>query len=400
MRTKHEAPSTQHDTLSRSRRAFLSTLGATLAAASFERLLAVQTLAPPPSGRLVRKMPLGRFDGRPASPLGQMLGAGLDARLFTDISDLSGDSPITPVDQFFVRTRASDGQKLPNPWTVAIAGRGAPQQVTLDALAQMSRTMGTHLLECSGNSDPANFGLISAATWRGAPIGAILDRAGLDKGESLVRITGIDDESRAWQTSLPGASWIFSRDALERAGAFLATAMNDAPLTRDHGFPVRLVVPNWYGCVAIKWVASIDAVGGDEPATTQMREYAARTHQDGIPAIAREFQPATVDLAAMPIRVEQWIDGERVFYRVVGIRWGGSAPTRDLRIRFRATQPWVAVEYSPPPSSTTTWSLWSHTWRPSEPGRYQIVLRVDDPAIRTRRLDIFFYVREVEIDQI
>src|SRR5262245_64601081 len=129
-------------------------------------------------------MPLGRFDGRPISPLGQMLGAGLDARLFTDLSDLSGDSPITPVDQFFVRTRASQGQKLPDPWTVSVAGRGRPlQPVTLDSLAQLSRPMGTHLLECSGNSDPANFGLISAASWTGAPVGAILDQAGLDKGE-------------------------------------------------------------------------------------------------------------------------------------------------------------------------------------------------------------------------
>ena len=52
------------------------------------------------------------------------------------------------------------------------------------------------------------------------------------------------------------------------------------------------------------------------------------------------------------------------------------------------------------PASTLTWSLWSHVWQPAEPGRYQIVLRVNDPSIRTRRLDIFFYVREIEIDEI
>jgi DMSO/TMAO reductase YedYZ molybdopterin-dependent catalytic subunit len=383
------------------RRRFLSTVGAAAAAESIERLLGAQALAPSPVGRFIRKMPLGRFDGRPASPLGQMLGAGLDARLFTDLSDLPADSPVTPVDQFFVRTRASDGQKLLAVWTVGVTGRvKQPHQLTLDNLAQLSRPMGTHLLECSGNSDPANFGLISAATWSGAPLGAILDRAGLDTGASLVRITGIDDESRAWQTSVAGAGWIFSRDVLERASAFLATGMNETPLTRDHGSPVRLVVPNWYGCVAIKWVTSIEAVGDDEPATTQMREYAARTHQDGIPEIAREFQPAVVDLAAMPIRVEQWIDGERVFYRVIGICWGGSTPTRDLRIRFRANEAWKPVEHSPAPASTTTWSVWSHTWRPEFPGRYQIVLSVGDRTIRTRRLDYFYYTREVEIDRV
>jgi hypothetical protein len=44
--------------------------------------------------------------------------------------------------------------------------------------------------------------------------------------------------------------------------------------------------------------------------------------------------------------------------------------------------------------------VWTHTWRPEARGRYQIVLRVNDPSIRTRRLDIFFYVREIEIDEV
>jgi hypothetical protein len=85
---------------------------------------------------------------------------------------------------------------------------------------------------------------------------------------------------------------------------------------------------------------------------------------------------------------------------MVGIVWGGATPTNALSIRFRSGHPWVRVDNYPLPASTLTWSLWSHTWRPSEPGRYQIVLRVDDPAIRTRRLDIFFYVREIQIDDV
>ena len=102
----------------------------------------------------------------------------------------------------------------------------------------------------------------------------------------------------------------------------------------------------------------------------------------------------------MPVRVEQWIDGDRVTYRVIGIRWGGTTPTRDLTIRFRAGQPFVPVEHVPAPASTTTWSLWSHTWHPELPGRYQIVLGAGDRSIRTRRLDYFHYTREVEVDRV
>jgi hypothetical protein len=116
-------------------------------------------------------------------------------------------------------------------------------------------------------------------------------------------------------------------------------------------------------------------------------------------ALARDFVPATIDTAAMPVRVEKWSEGGRVFYRIAGIIWGGSRPTNALSIRFRSGQPWVKVDDCPLPPSTLTWSPWTHTWRPEAPGRYQIVLRIDDSAIRTRRLDLYFYVREIEIDE-
>jgi hypothetical protein len=189
--------------------------------------------------------------------------------------------------------------------------------------------------------------------------------------------------------------------------------MNGAPLTPDHGGPaMRLVVPGWYGCACIKWVTRIELVTNDAQATSQMREFAARTHQPfdsreiesslraGQPLLARDFDPATIDTAAMPVRVEKWTDAGRAFYRVVGIIWGGSKPTNALSIRFKSGEPWIRVDDCPLPASTLTWSMWSHTWRPTAAGRYQIVLRVDDPAIRTRRLNLFFYVREVAIDEI
>ena len=64
------------------------------------------------------------------------------------------------------------------------------------------------------------------------------------------------------------------------------------------------------------------------------------------------------------------------------------------------SEPWIAVDDCPVPASTLMWSVVSHLWRPAAPGRYQIVLRVNDPAIRTRRLDLFFYVREIQIDEV
>jgi len=246
----------------------------------------------------------------------------------------------------------------------------------------------------------------SAADWDGVPLAAVLERLKPSARAWRVLVSGLDDAADPAGTSVPGASWIFSRDDLQRA--LLATRMNGAPLPRNHGSPARLIVPGWYGCACIKWVNRIELVPDEAPATSQMREFAARTHQPfdtlraGTPApLARDFTPAIIDTAAMPVRVEKWAArGGRIFYRIAGIMWGGSKPTDQLSIRFRSNLPWTRVEDCPRPSSTDTWSLWTHTWQPESPGRYTIVLRADDPSIRTRRLDLFFYARDIDIDDI
>jgi len=364
------------------------------------------------NARFIAMVPLGNPGGAPAPPFGRLLGDGLDARLFTDLSTLGEQSSsLTAADKFFVRTAAPSNLPPADAWALRIGGRvSSPLDIRLRELEPLVSPARRVLIECSGNADQSNYGLMSSADWEGIPVLEILDRARLSAGASRVLISGVDDDTRTWRTSIAGASWIFTRDEL--TNAMLAVRMNGAPLTRDHGFPVRLIVPGWYGCSCIKWVDRIEFVADEAPATTQMREFAARTHQPfdsrdverslraGPPLIARDFIPATIDTAAMPVRVEKWIAGGRVEYRITGIIWGGSTPTNALSIRFKTNEPWVRVDECPMPTSTLTWSLWSHVWRPTAPGRYQIVLRVDDPKIRTRRLDIFFYVREIQIDEV
>ena len=64
----------------------------------------------------------------------------------------------------------------------------------------------------------------------------------------------------------------------------------------------------------------------------------------------------------------------------------------------RWVEEWVAVDNCPLPASTATWTVWSHWWRPSIARRYEIVLKVPDPSVPTRRLDVFYYIRDIDID--
>jgi hypothetical protein len=157
------------------------------------------------------------------------------------------------------------------------------------------------------------------------------------------------------------------------------------------------VVPGWYGCTCIKWVRTVRWVTADQVASGQMREFAARTHQDGVPERALDYAPATIDPAALPVRVELWRTAQGRELHITGILWGGSRPVERLSIRCGAESPWLPVDHLDPVTSVTTWRLWSHAVPAPPPGAMQIRLRVDDPGIRTRRLDHGYYARTVEL---
>jgi len=254
-------------------------------------------------------------------------------------------------------------------------------------------------MECAGNVRLTRFALLSAGSWSGIPASQILDDVKLKSTSARVLISGFDRYAKDSKTSIPGASWLFTYEQLKSSGAFFATELNDHPLTRDHGAPVRLLVPGWYGCCCIKWVDEIKFVGENAEVTSQMKEYAGRTMQRGVPQLARDYQPAVIEQAAMPVRVEKWSISGKLKYRVVGIAWGGSQPIKVLAIRFNPEEDYVPVDNFRH-IGNDPWTLWSHTWSPQAPGTYSIRLAVKEPVIQARRLDSGYYVRSVEITEV
>lgn len=329
-------------------------------------------------------------------------GEGLDGRLYTDLEKLRADALVTPNETHYIRTRHPDLLDESAPWKIAVGGLvESPLDVTLDLLApRVKKDLGPFVMECSGNGSFAGFGMLSAARWSGVLVADVLAMVKALPSATRVLVSGFDGHSRPSERSTPGASWVFTFEQLAAAGAFLATEMNGAPLPKDHGFPVRLFVPSWYGCTCIKWVDAITLVDDDAPATPQMQEFAARTHQNGTPALARDYVAATIDQAAMPVRIEKWRVRGALVHRVVGIMWGGYRVTDALSIRFRDDEPWVRVVPSPRPETNATWTLWSHDWRPASPGDYAITLKIDDATIPTKRLDLGFYRRRTTVREV
>jgi DMSO/TMAO reductase YedYZ molybdopterin-dependent catalytic subunit len=368
-----------------------------------------------PVGELLGTLPLGRQVQAFGVKYG---GSGLDARMVTDLSLLEPGKLITANELAYIRTEIPAAAAAhTGPWTIATSGRLQKDgTLNLDAISKQARSMGPHLFECSGNANPSNFGLMSVAEWDGIPLTDIV--AGLKPGSDAtgVLVSGFDHVGQVSSRSTVGASWVFPLASLNKLGAFLAVRMNGEPLPADHGKPVRLVVPGWYGCTWIKWVNEIRLVGPDEPATTQMTEFAVRTHQAESFKLAREYAPAEIQTAATPVRVEKRRTASGIHYRIVGIVWGGTKAVDRLAIRIQprsprpdagaaaataaVNAPYEPFEVCPTPQTHVMWSLWEYTWKPTTPGTYDIALKVADPTVPQRRLDSRYYTRQVTIDQV
>lgn len=340
------------------------------------------------------------FLNEPPVPFEGPEGSELDGRQYTDLSRLEAANAIIPTEKYYIRTRASELLPDSGAWRVKLGGFvERPVSLAIESLKKTAKPMGAHLMECAGNVRQARFGLLSVGNWAGIPVAEILDHVKAKSTEARVLVSGFDTYAHESRTSVPGASWIFMREQLEKAGAFLAIELNGKPLGRDHGAPVRLVVPRWYGCTCIKWVNEIMFVGEGTESTSQMREYAGRTAQKGVPELAKDFQAAVIEQAAMAVRVEKWSVGGKIRYRVVGIAWGGTQLVKVLQIRFNPEEDYVPVDNFHQ-LKNDPWTLWTHDWSPKARGTYAIRLAVKEPAVQARRLDSGYYVRSVEITEV
>ena len=186
---------------------------------------------------------------------------------------------VVPNERFFVRDHTATPLIDERSWRLEVVGSGlAGSGITLsyDDLRRMPQREVLTAVECAGNGrsffgtqqgTPApgtqwGLGAIGVARWRGVPLRAVLERAGISEAAVDVMPVGLDGTVVSG-----GVDYGHVRRPLPVAkaldDAILALAMNGEDLPPDHGFPVRLVVPGWIGVASVKWVGRIEV--SDEP---------------------------------------------------------------------------------------------------------------------------------------
>ncbi len=342
------------------------------------------------------------FEGEPKPVFGEPFGTGLSGRRIYDLSQIDAEAGVSAPGKHYIRTRAPQALDpiRTAAWRILVSGFAAERrEIGIAELRERSERQGPLVMECAGNGPHRAFGLLSAATWSGVRLDELLEELGGTDEEKLVMVLGNDNHRLLGPGQTGEKAWIFKPADLVASSAFLATEMNSEEIPPDHGSPVRLMIPGWYGCSCIKWVEEIRLLPAAASSTLHMRDYAGRTHQDAVPELARDFKPAVMDLAAMPTRVERRRGAAGIYYRVIGIMWGGQELTDRLSIRFGDEGKFAAVQ-SYEHLQNRSWTRWEHSWQPKAAGLVPIRLIVQDESFPTNRLDEGYYSRSVRIKEV
>jgi len=302
------------------------------------------------------------------------------------------DGIITPNSQFFVRSHFS----IPNidvpGWQLSCGGHVARDIViSYEELVKLpSRTL-TSTMECAGNgrvfltpkADGVQWerGGIGTAEWTGVSLSVLLEKAGLKAGALEVVLSGADEGELIEPPKTPGRIRFSRSLPLSKAlsdEVILAFLMNGEPLGSQHGFPVRAIVPGWYGMASVKWLEQIEVVDQPFQGYWQTAEYSQWKRLAGEPVSAPVAEMQTKSQIARPGRNERITPGTR--YRIFGAAWSGEANIAQVDVSTDGGKRWSAAhllgEQLP-----FTWRLWEFEWQvPSKPGRYELMSRATDDS--------------------
>ncbi len=284
----------------------------------------------------------------------------------------------TPEDEFFTFHQTQTPRIDSKTWMLRVDGFvEKARQFTLDQIRQRADKRDLAVtIECSGNvaAGAAN-GMVSSGVWTGVGLSSLLKECGLKPETREVVFFGADlERERPDAVEIPHGRSVYLQDALD-PNAMLAFALNGKPLGPDRGFPLRVIVPGWYGMTHIKWLSRIMALDRRFEGIHMSRNY--HTLREGDLAI--ETSISRTRLKSVVARVTRKRDAAgRFAYRIAGAAWGGPSPLKSVEVSTDGTawRPAKLVESGGP----FAWALWTLDWPDVRPGGHTIVSRAIDVA--------------------
>jgi sulfane dehydrogenase subunit SoxC len=297
--------------------------------------------------------------------------------------------PITPAGLHYLLIHYDIPDVDADRWTLSVDGRVArPLKLTLGDLRARPAREVTATMECAGNgrallaphvvSQPWLLEAVGNATWSGVPLIAVLEEAELLDDAVEVVFTGLDrgfekGTEQSYQRSLE-LDVAFADDVL------LAYEMNGAPLLPQHGFPLRLLVPGWYGMTNVKWLAGITVVAEPFQGYQHTAAYRYRENDDDEGTPVTRMQPRSL---MVPPGIPDFNTRERTVpigpCGLEGRAWSGWGAVTRVEVSTDGGETWADAELEPL-DSRWGWRGWRFEWAAGEPGDYVLCCRAHDEA--------------------
>ena len=284
----------------------------------------------------------------------------------------------------------------PDGWRLTVGGRVATElSLSLDELRARPATTLAVTLECAGNgrarldprpvSQPWLLEAVGTAEWTGVPLGDLLGEAGVEDDAVEVHFRGLDrgvegGETQQYERSLTLAE-------ARREEVLLAYAMNGDPLPPQHGFPLRLVVPGWYGMTSVKWLDRITVLDTPFDGYQQAHGYRLRQTPDEQGEPVTRMVPRSL---MVPPGIPDFATRDRVLEpgpcTVRGRAWSGFGPIERVEVSVDGGETWSDARLGTQ-ESRWAWVGWEWEWDAADPGEYELCCRATDVAGNEQPLD-------------
>ena len=296
---------------------------------------------------------------------------------------------VTPVGMHYLLTHFDIPVVDPATWRLEVGGMvERPLSLSLDEVrARPARTTAV-TMECAGNgraglsprpaSQPWLYEAVGTGAWTGAPLRGLLDEAGVAPEAVEIVFSGLDrglEEGieHAYERSL-------TLDEARREDVLLAWALNGLPLPPQHGFPLRLVVPGWYGMASVKWLGSIRAVAAPFEGIQQVQRYRVSTSPEEPGEPITRMAPRSL---MVPPGVPDFLARRRFVdpgpCRLEGRAWSGRGAVERVEVSADGGATWLEADLEPDPDPWA-WRGWAATWEPAGPGDHELCSRATDAA--------------------
>lgn len=303
--------------------------------------------------------------------------------------------PITPTGMHYLLVHFDIPEVDLKRWRLNVGGLVSnPLSMSLDEIKRRPAVTLAVTMECAGNgrallspryvNQPWLLEAIGTAEWTGTPLRGILDEAGLTDSVVQILFTGLDqgvqgDEVQDYQRSLSLAE-------ATREEVLLAYWMNGEPLQPQHGYPLRLIVPGWYGMTSVKWLGRIEAIGEPFTGYQMQKSYRYSQAEDDV------GEPVTlikVRALMIPPGIPDFTTRTRLVeagpVTLTGRAWAGRSSISCVEVSINGGAAWSVAELGDQ-VSIYAWRAWSFNWD-ATPGRYTLCVRATDAEGNTQPVD-------------